>query len=117
MSNTTAAQAIFKFITGDQLDTHIICEVATKAVRFALNCHDFDIIVDMRKLNARPKHNTLDKFWAKMAEMVEGRVSDRRHGELKKILLLLIFLVLWLPTMVLLLLMEIVYVVYLCMCM
>ena len=40
--------------------------------------------MDMRKLNARPKHknyNTFDQFWAKMAEMVEGRVNDRRHGK------------------------------------
>ena len=41
--------------------------------RYALNCHDSDIIVDMRKLNARPKPNTFDTFWEKMAEMIEGR--------------------------------------------
>jgi len=80
VSSTSAAQAIFEFITGDQMDTHINCEIVTEAARYALNCHDSDIIVDMRKLNARPKHNTFDKFWAKMAEMVEGQVSDRRHG-------------------------------------
>ena len=81
VSNELAVQAIFEFIIGDQMDTHINCEVATEATRFALNCHDSDIIVDMRKLNARPNHNTFDKFWSKMAKIVERRVSDRRHGE------------------------------------
>jgi hypothetical protein len=81
VSNTTAAKAIFEFITGDQLSIDLLSEDVTNAASFALNCQDSDIIVDMRKLNARPKHNTFDQFWAKMAEMIEGRVSDRRHGE------------------------------------
>jgi hypothetical protein len=70
VSSTTAAQAIFEFITGDQLETQLLSEDAASAARYALNCQDSDIIVDMRKLNARPKHNTFDQFGAKMAEMV-----------------------------------------------
>ena len=77
VSSTVAAQAIFEFITGDQLATDLFSEDAASAAKFALNCQDSDIIVDMRKLNARPKHNTFDQFWAKMTEMIEGRVSDR----------------------------------------
>jgi hypothetical protein len=55
------------------MDTPITSEVATKAVRYALFCKDSDIIVYIKKLNTRPKHTTFYQFWAKMAEMVEGR--------------------------------------------
>ena len=60
--STDAAQAIFEFITGDQLSTYLFSEDAASAARFALNCQDSDIIVDTRKLNARPKHNTIDQL-------------------------------------------------------
>ena len=48
----------------------------------ALNCQDPDIVLDTRKLNARPKNDMFDQFWAMMATTVNGRVSDRWHGEL-----------------------------------
>jgi len=83
VSITAVAQAIFEFITGDQMDAHLASEVKIEAARYSLNCQDSDIIVDMRKLNARTKHNTFEMIWAKMVEMVEGRVIDRRHGEFK----------------------------------
>ncbi len=43
MSITTAAQAIFEFITGDKLETHLLSEDAASAARYALNCQDSDI--------------------------------------------------------------------------
>ncbi len=52
------------------------------STRFALNCQDPHIIVDLRHLNGRPKNIQFDQFWEMMSEMVEGRVNDRRHGEL-----------------------------------
>jgi len=82
MCSTSTAQAIFEFITGDRMSTTCVTQVASAIVaRYALNRPDSDIIIDMRKLNARPKGNEFDPFWAKMAEIVEGRVNDRRHGD------------------------------------
>ena len=49
VNNATVAQAIFEFITGDQMNTSLTSEVATKAASYALNCQDSDNIVDMRK--------------------------------------------------------------------
>ncbi len=82
VSSTSVAQAIIEFITRDLMSTHIVSEDASAAAKYAINCQDTDIIVDKRKLNARQKSNVFDKLWAKMAEMVERRVNDRRHGEL-----------------------------------
>jgi hypothetical protein len=82
ISCTTAAQALYEFITGDLMPSTSLSPDALAAARFALNCQDPDIIVDLRKLNGRPKSELFDPFWAKMAEVVEGRVDDRRHGEL-----------------------------------
>jgi hypothetical protein len=49
---TAAAQAIFEFITGDRMaNTCVHQEAAAVAARYALNCPNTDIIVDMRKLN------------------------------------------------------------------
>ena len=80
--STAAAQAIFEFITGDKMSTTCVTqEASAAAARDALNCPDCDVIVDMRRLNARPKSDAFDKFWAKMGEVVEGRVNDRRHGD------------------------------------
>ena len=53
-----------------------------KQLSMRLTPQNTDIIVDMRKLNAHPKSDTFDKLWVKMAEFVEGRVCDRRHGAL-----------------------------------
>jgi len=76
------AQAIFEFLTGEYLSTsNVNQEDVAAATRYALNFHDIDNIVDMRRLNARPKGNAFDPFWAKMAEFVEGRMNDRRHGD------------------------------------
>jgi len=80
--STTVAHAIFEFITGDRMATTCVTqEDALEVARYALNCPDNDIILDMRRLNARPKGDAVDKFWAKMAQLGEGRVSDRRHGD------------------------------------
>jgi hypothetical protein len=77
-----AAQVMFEFIIGDHMPNDAIGADSEAAARYALNSQDDDIIVDLRKLNARPKDPLFDKFWAKMATVVEGRVDDRRHGEL-----------------------------------
>jgi len=80
--STAAAHAIFEFITGDRVtNTCVHQEAAAVAARYALNYPNTDIIVDMRKLNARPKGDAFDTFWAKMSELVDGRVQDRRHGD------------------------------------
>jgi hypothetical protein len=76
-----AAQAVNEFITGNVIPKSSIGAKALEAARFALNCQDPDIIVDMRKLNARVSNDLFDPFWAKMAMVVEGRVNGRRHGE------------------------------------
>jgi hypothetical protein len=54
---------------------------SAEAAKYAMNCQDIDIILDMRMLNPSPKNNKFDPIWAKMAELVNGRVCDRRHGE------------------------------------
>ena len=82
VSSTVVAHAIFEFITRDLMSTNFVNENASASGMYAIDCQDSDILIDMRKLNARPKSNVLDKFGAKMPEMVEGRVNDRRHGEL-----------------------------------
>jgi len=63
------------------ITTFVTQEAPAAAARYALNCPNYEIIVDMRRLNARPKSDALDKYWAKMAELLEGRVNDRRHGD------------------------------------
>ena len=76
-----AAQALYEFITGNVMSKSSIGAEALATARFALNCQDPDIIVDMRKSTARVNNNLFDPFWAKMAVVVEGRVHDRRNGE------------------------------------
>jgi len=65
--------------------TCVTQEASAAAARYALNCSDFDTIVDMRRLNAIPKSDAFDKFWAKMAELVEGGggggLDGRRYGD------------------------------------
>ena len=82
INSTTVAQALYEFVTGDLLPLSGMSTDAIAASRYALNCQDPDIIVDLRKLNGRPKNDLFDPFWAKMAVIIDGRVDDRRHGEL-----------------------------------
>ena len=81
-STFVVAAAIFEFIAVDRMATSSVhqSESAT-AAKYALSCPDFDIIIDMRKLNARSKGDTFNMFCAKMAELVDGRMDDHRHGE------------------------------------
>jgi len=81
-SSVTVAQAIYELITCDRLSKNFVNRDASLATRFAFSCQDPCIVIDMRKLNARPKSNLFDEFWGVMANMVEGRVSDRMHGVL-----------------------------------
>jgi len=71
VNGTAAAQAIFEFITGGVMSNNFVSPDAIAAARFALNCQDPDIIVDLRRLNARPKNVLFDPFWAKMAKVVQ----------------------------------------------
>ena len=82
ISSKAAAHALFEFITGDAMPKSTLSTNAIATARFALNCQDPDIIVDLRKLNARVTNDLFDPFWAKMAVVVEGRGDDRRHGEM-----------------------------------
>jgi len=82
VNGTVVAQAIFEFITGGQMSTNFVSPDAITTARFALNCQDPDIIVDLRHLNGRPRNIQFHQFWAMMAKVVEGRVNDRRHNEL-----------------------------------
>jgi hypothetical protein len=91
ISSTSAAQALYEFVTGDFMpSSSMLSPDSLAAAKFALNCQDPDIIVDLRKLNGRPKNQLFDPFWAKMAEVVEGRVDDRRHGKLPLLCIILI---------------------------
>jgi hypothetical protein len=81
VQNAAAAQAIYEFITGDKLSTNFVNSDASEVAKFALNCRNPDIVIDLRTLNARPKSDVFDQFWAMMAQVVDGRVNDRRHGE------------------------------------
>ena len=65
---------------------------ASMAAKFALNCQDPNIVLDMRKLNARPKSDIFDQIWAMMATIMDGSVSDRRHGKLLYIPFVLMYL-------------------------
>ena len=78
----TVACAIFEFITGDHLSTsNMNQEMTATFARYALNCPSNYNIVNMKRLNARPKDDAFDNFWGKMAELVEGRVNDRHHKD------------------------------------
>jgi len=81
ISSRAATQAVYEFITGNIMPKSSLSTKAFAAARFALNCQDTGIIVDLRKLNARVTNDLFDLFWAKMVVVVEGRVDDRRHGE------------------------------------
>jgi hypothetical protein len=82
INSTTAAQALHEFVTGDLMSSTSLSQDVIAASRYALNCQDPDIIVDFKKLNGRPKNELFDSFRAKMVVVVEGRVDDRRHGEI-----------------------------------
>ena len=82
VNSAAAAQAIYEFITSDRMSVNFVNPEASHSAKFALNCQDPNIVLDMRKLNARPKNDVFDQFWAMMATTVDGRVSDRRHGKL-----------------------------------
>ena len=77
---STTAQAFFEFITRDVMSLNYGIQDSAEVAKYALNCQDRDIILDMRMLNSCPKNNTFDPFWVKMAELVNGRVCDLRHG-------------------------------------
>jgi len=90
VNSTTTAQALYEFITGDQMSTNFASPDSLEvAATHALNCQDPDLVLASRKLNGRPKNDAFDQFWAMMAQMVDVRVSDRRYGELLLLLLLL----------------------------
>jgi hypothetical protein len=106
INSAAAAQAVYEFITGDRLSGNFVNPEASMAAKFALNCQDPDIVLDMRKLNARPKSDVFDQFWAMMATIVDGRVSDRRHGELLYIPYTLMYLYMRLLVQLLVMLMH-----------
>ena len=62
VSSATTAQAIFEFITSDQIAIKCQSPDACLAAKFALKCQDPSIVFDMRKLNARPKNDSFDQF-------------------------------------------------------
>jgi len=64
------------------MPSHLKCLEVLIAARYALNFQDPEVIVDLRKLNARANNPAFDPFWACMAKFVEGRVEDCQHGEL-----------------------------------
>jgi len=83
IKNTTDAQALYdEFITGYLMPSNSLSQDAIATSRYAPNCQDSDIIVDLRKFNGRQKHELFNPFWAKMVVVVEGRVDERWHGEL-----------------------------------
>jgi hypothetical protein len=82
ISSKAVADALYEFITGDAMPKSTLSTDAIATTRFALNCQDPDIIIDLRKLNARVTNDLFDPFWAKMVVVMEGRVDDRRHGEM-----------------------------------
>jgi hypothetical protein len=79
--STAAAQVVHEFITCNVMPKSSFGSKALATSRFALNCQDPGIIVDMRKLNARVNNELFEPFWAKMFVVMEGRVNNRRHGE------------------------------------
>jgi hypothetical protein len=66
---------------------------ASEVAKFALNCRNPDIVTDLRTLNARPRNDAFDQFWAMMAQVVDGRVNDRRHSVVVPVLMLLLHVV------------------------
>ena len=82
VSSKAATHTLDEFIIGDAMPKSILSTKAIAAARFALNCRDPDIIIDMRKFNARVTNVLFDPFWAKMVVVVEGHVDDRRQGEM-----------------------------------
>jgi hypothetical protein len=83
ISSTLVALALYELFTGDVMSSpSMLSQDALAAAKFALNCQDPDIILDLRKLNGRPKNNLFDPFLAKIAEVVEGRIDDCQHGKL-----------------------------------
>jgi hypothetical protein len=57
VNSVAAAQvAIYEFVTGDKLSTNFVNSDASEVAKFALNCRNPDIVIDMRTLNARPRN-------------------------------------------------------------
>jgi len=82
VNSTYATHAMYEFITGARMPAQTNCIEALTAARYAINYQDPEVIVDLRKLNARMNNPAFDPLWACMAEIVEGRVEDRQHGKL-----------------------------------
>jgi hypothetical protein len=51
------AQEIYEFVTGDKLSTNFGNPDASEVAKFALNCRNPDIVLDSKKLNARPQND------------------------------------------------------------
>jgi len=65
INNTTATQALYEFVTGDLMLSNSPSQDAIATSRYALNCPVPAIIVDLRKLNGRPKNELFNPFWAR----------------------------------------------------
>jgi phosphatidylethanolamine-binding protein (PEBP) family uncharacterized protein len=62
VNNVAVDQAIYEFITSDKLSINFVNPDVAHAAKFALNCQDPDIVLDMRKLNARPNNDIFYMF-------------------------------------------------------
>ena len=56
------SQTIYDFITGDKLSKNFVNPKALEVTKYALNCRNPDIVLYLRKLNARPKNDAIDRF-------------------------------------------------------
>ena len=59
-------------------------EIDNRVAAALLDVNDPDVILDLRKLNGRPKSDVFDDFWNELAIYVQEitpAVDDRRHGE------------------------------------
>ena len=77
--NATTSQAVYEFITGDQMSKDFLNQEASLVTSFALHCYDLDIFIDMRKLDKIrdiDKSKVFDEFWDVMANQCDGGACE-----------------------------------------
>ena len=60
ISNIAAAQPVYEFLTSNVMPKSSLSTKAIAAARFALNCRDPYVVVDMRKMNGRVNNALFD---------------------------------------------------------
>ena len=88
VANTSKSilRSIYRDLTDDSFTAESVLQqkVDERVAKAVLAVESPDIMLDLRKLNGRPKSAHFDEFWAELSRFLEEinpAVDDRRHGE------------------------------------